>query len=835
MFTGQPPFRGETAMDVLVQPYAGDLSDTFARLDACGAEAELVRLAKDCLAARPACRPADGSAVAARVTEYLAGVQERLRCAEIGQARAEARAEGERKRRRLAVALTAVMLLLLLAGGSAAWLVQQQRASQREADNKALAMLARGRSLLEEGWRANDLARINEAKAEADAARRAAASAAVEQQVAAFGQEVEQRLERTRKNGTLLLALLDVAFPGETSPGDTVDPGGMMVLEMAQPSMEEQYAAAFRSWGVDVDAGSETEVLARLRDEPEPVLDEVIAGLDLWMLHRRSKKGPWRRLFRLAGQLDRSARRRQLRKILVHDAPLRAHEVAGLVSALGSAARPWLALAELERVKQWRLHLFRDQMNPQTEPVPSVILLAEVCRRAGGAAVAEELLRRALAARPDQVGLLFALGHLLQKQGTSRLAEAIEQYRAIRAREPRLGITLGMALIRAGRAWEGEEVLRDLVRRQPNNAVMHLYLGHALQAQKKEDQIGTALAGAEAVCRQAIRVNPKYARAYIALGILVSMRNRPVEGEALLRQAVALNPNSSQAQHNLGLSLARQRKLDEAVAAYRKALDLQPDHLAQTYHHLSVALLWQKKPAEAEPPCRKAIQLDPEYAEAHCHLGMILRARGEFEECLAAMRRGHELGLKRPHWRHPSAGWVRTAERLVELARKLPSVLRGEWQPASAFEQVEVATLCRGRSRYMAAARLYRAAFAADARLVQRPPTRVRYDAACTAVLAAGRQGEDTAGLDNREIDQWRQQALDWLRADLNWWSSVLPTLRSQGRTVMVQHMRLWLCDPDLAGVRDRSALARLPRPQREQWLNLWADVRGLLARASVP
>src|SRR5262249_464845 len=61
---------------------------------------ELVRLAKDCLAAEPAGRLADGSAVAARLAQYQAGVQERLRHAEVGQARAEARAGGERTRRR---------------------------------------------------------------------------------------------------------------------------------------------------------------------------------------------------------------------------------------------------------------------------------------------------------------------------------------------------------------------------------------------------------------------------------------------------------------------------------------------------------------------------------------------------------------------------------------------------------------------------------------------------------------------------------------------------------------------------------------------------------------
>jgi tetratricopeptide (TPR) repeat protein len=343
------------------------------------------------------------------------------------------------------------------------------------------------------------------------------------------------------------------------------------------------------------------------------------------------------------------------------------------------------------------------------------------------------------------------------------------------------------------------------------------------------------LAEAETVCRQAIQVNPKFAPAYISLGILVSMQNRPVEGESFLRQAVALEPNSALAQYNLGLSLARQRKLDEAVAAYRKALDLQPVHLAETYHHLSVALLWHKKLTEAEPPCRKAIQLEPSYAEAHCQLGLILRARGEFEESLAALRRGHELGLQRPSWHVPSAVWVRKAERLVKLDRKLPAILAGEAKPASAAEQFELGQLCLARTRYMAAARFFRDAFAADARATERVPSGNRYTAACAAVLAACRQGKDTADLDDKDVEQWRQQALDWLRADLAWWSKAVETAGTQNRAAIARTMRQWQSDPDLAGVRDSSALARLPQPQREQWLKLWADVRVQLERASAP
>ena len=53
-----------------VQALAGDVAGAFARLDACGADAELIGLAKACLAPAPEARPADAAEVAGRVRRY---------------------------------------------------------------------------------------------------------------------------------------------------------------------------------------------------------------------------------------------------------------------------------------------------------------------------------------------------------------------------------------------------------------------------------------------------------------------------------------------------------------------------------------------------------------------------------------------------------------------------------------------------------------------------------------------------------------------------------------------------------------------------------------------
>ncbi len=104
ILTGQAPYLGSREQ-CLEQARKGDVSGAFERLDRCGADPELVRLARRCLARRPEDRPADAAAVAETVRQYLVGLQEKL--------------QGERRLRRLVVALAVAVVLLVVTAGTA--------------------------------------------------------------------------------------------------------------------------------------------------------------------------------------------------------------------------------------------------------------------------------------------------------------------------------------------------------------------------------------------------------------------------------------------------------------------------------------------------------------------------------------------------------------------------------------------------------------------------------------------------------------------------------------------------------------------------------------------
>ena len=109
ILTGRPPHAGGGAAAVHQKAARGDVSDALARLDRCGADADLTRLAARCLASDPADRPRDAGVLAADLADYLDSVERRLRAAELEGAEARARAEQERVRREAAVAAQAVL------------------------------------------------------------------------------------------------------------------------------------------------------------------------------------------------------------------------------------------------------------------------------------------------------------------------------------------------------------------------------------------------------------------------------------------------------------------------------------------------------------------------------------------------------------------------------------------------------------------------------------------------------------------------------------------------------------------------------------------------------
>ena len=891
LLTGRPPFRAESGAATLHQVVA-DEPVPPARLNP-RVPRDLQTVCLKGLHKEPKRRYPSAADLAADLRRFLRG--------EPVMARPASAAERAWKwvRRRPALAgLLAAVTLLVASGGLSGWHYyrQQVRARERQTltDQKFRGLLEHARVLLDEGWSAADLSRVTQASDLAsradDLARSEGASAAVRQEAEALAGRAAGQLQRLKKDRDLLEALQGVL--GRHQPITSFDGTAGSSFVLAQPNLDDEYARAFRRWGLDVDRAAGDEAAARLGAEPDAVVQGVIAALDGWMLLRlRNRPGAdWRRLFDLAERLDGSGRRRGLRALVVRGAPPRAAGVAGLVG-LGS---PWPALWELGQGSSWRSLLeLRKDIDHRTEPTPTLVLFAYACADVGDLPLAEEVLRQAAAARPQEVLLLAALANVLQRQGRSKSMDALGYSRAAYSRSLHYGLALSWALLGAGKPAEAEQLLRELIRQPPHDrdAAVPFYLSNALMNQKKygeaEAALGevlrlrpgwapalTNLAGALAAqrkygpaaeaCRKALALDPDLPEAYTNLGVVLDAQGKHEQAEAACRKALALKPDSAEAWNCLGAALAYQGKHEEAEtawrraialgrggykahynlgtvlvvqgrhreaeAAFREAVALEPEDY-EVHINLGASLLEQKNYGAAEASFRKAAALKPRDGMAYRNLGYALLRQARFDEASAALKKVGALLPAEAPVRQSARRLEQLCERLAALDSRFAAILRGEEKLAGAVEQLQFAELCLFKKYHAAACRFYLAAFAAGPRLAEYVPG-PRYDAATAAALAGSGQGKDAAPLDDKERARWRRQALAWLRQDLAWWDRVLRQANARVLTLARRALWHWQADDDLAGLREPDALAKLPPDERADCLAFWKEVAAVIGRA---
>jgi eukaryotic-like serine/threonine-protein kinase len=408
VISGLPPYTGSTGGEVYRKAARADLGEALARLDACGAEAELVALAKSCLAAAPRDRPRDAGVVAAALGAHLAGVRERLQAAELARARAESRAAGEKKRRRLVAGLAASLLALAaVTAGGGIWLAWQRTARIEAADREATAALGEASLLLGRARSAPEgqLAPWAEATQAARRAEAAIARPEVSPEVRREIQGLVTTVARERDEAELrsrdrrLLQRLAAIHAD-------------IALDLNYARADREYLAAFQDYRIDVDRLEPADAGARIAAAPVAV--EMVDALDQWAFVRR-----------VANPRDASKARR--------------------LSAAAKAADPdpWRCrlrdALDLEPTDRERARTAFEEL---AASVPDETLCRESLSRLafalwslGKRDAATSLLRRAQRARPDDFWINYDLARSLM--GIGRADEAARFYTAAVAIRPR--------------------------------------------------------------------------------------------------------------------------------------------------------------------------------------------------------------------------------------------------------------------------------------------------------------------------------------------------------------------------------------------------------------
>jgi serine/threonine-protein kinase len=540
VLSGQPAFTGRTSGEIQRKAALGDLADAIARLGASGADADLIALAKDCLAREPEDRPRSAGVVSERMTAHLVGVQERLRRAELERVE-------ERARRRLTtVAAAAVILLGLLGGGGYAW-NQRQRAERvartARAVDEALADAAR---LLGEARSAPP----------GDAGRWSAALAAAKRAEGLLAQGEADALLKGRVDALMAGVASDRTAAAEKARQIEIDRVLLADLESVRGNRvahrdpkrtDADYAEVFRKAGLDLDVTGAVEAGRWLASRTDPI--ELTGYLDDWAFVRRAAARPesdWRRLVMAARVGDPDPWRDALRAKFGGDAP-------GTV-------------AEFRRMAH----------DPKLEdqPAPGLLLLARQLKfGCGDGALAAHVLRMAARRYPGDFRIHFELA---QAPGaTDGPADALFPYPeeavrhltaalAIRPASVSTHLVLGAAMTAKRTLDEAEAECREAVRLKPDDPSTHASLGNALRWQQK-------LKEAEAECREAIRLGPDDAGAHSIFALVLADQGKSEEAAGQFRESIRLRPDVGERHMALAGLLQRAGDYEEAATVIREA------------------------------------------------------------------------------------------------------------------------------------------------------------------------------------------------------------------------------------------------------------------------
>jgi serine/threonine-protein kinase len=286
ILTGVPPYTRGGAEE-LAQAREGRVAAAWARLDECGADEELVALAKRCLAPEPESRPRNGGEVGRMMGNHLAGAERRAREAAIRTAEERSRAQQERDReerechraawerraRSRTTAIAAIILATVLLGGLAYF--QKDRVDRaRAARNLAAVTDAMERASFHRGqgdWAAaSDWARrALETAGMAEVDPETMASATALREKTEEEEQAARRAIRRRDEDAEMLARLE-RLRARRRSDDQTDPA----------EIHAAYAAEFRDVGIDVERLPAEQAAAKIRERGIAV--DLAATLDDW-------------------------------------------------------------------------------------------------------------------------------------------------------------------------------------------------------------------------------------------------------------------------------------------------------------------------------------------------------------------------------------------------------------------------------------------------------------------------------------------------------------------------------------------------------------------------
>ena len=259
----------------------------------------------------------------------------------------------------------------------------------------------------------------------------------------------------------------------------------------------------------------------------------------------------------------------------------------------------------------------------------------------------------------------FAAAEQLLQKGELAQAEAL--YSRVAADDPNYPLALlrlGTIFYVTGRPAPAEQKFKAYLKLHPSAEAYCLLAGAQFNLQEFAEAYESA--------KQSIALDPAYAKAYTALGMIYTANGNWPEAKAAYQEALRLNPQDADTWYMMGRSEFLRDEFAAAKEAFQASLRLDPGQV-RAYENLSFTLDLLNEPAQAEETYKNGIRASERRKSADPHIyiayGKFLAKRGRAAESLEEMRAAVRVAPRDPEAHYELANQLFSTKHLEE-ARK---------------------------------------------------------------------------------------------------------------------------------------------------------------------
>ena len=342
---------------------------------------------------------------------------------------------------------------------------------------------------------------------------------------------------------------------------------------------------------------------AKKTKPPQPAADEPPPA--------KAADDPAKRLADLLDQADAEVDRPALEKAVGQLADVSAAKGKPDQDSSILMARAHWRLGQNDLAKQW---LQRAGPIPSDHFAGQLLTGRILLGSQEGKVQAEVALQNAMRGPATRLAAAKLLGgHYLDRNQTDLAAKTLAAVKTAKGDEG-LTVLRGRLAVRQGHYDEAVRLLTPIIKKSPDHADGHLWLGVAKLRQNRIDDSWTHFVETQ----RAARDRPEGA---FWLGVVQLRRHKPDQASKRFQEAIDISSRYAPAWTYLGIALVNKDRIDDAIKKLNEAIRLDPDQ-PEPFFVLATCYARNKDAESAAAALHRAVRLDPAFGKKAAQAGI---------------------------------------------------------------------------------------------------------------------------------------------------------------------------------------------------------------------